>query len=205
MACVAIELILAAADRGLIGQPYWRLMAYNFGAFWQPTLTGRPPLYPLQQEAMFVTYAFLHGGLLHLAVNMLALWSFGLAIIRRVGERRFILAYLLTALGGSAGFALLSSSPAPMVGASGSLFGLLGLWICWDYLDRKHFGEPIWRTYRALIYLVIYNLVFWFVLHGRLAWETHLGGFLAGWILGLYWGRGVYLRRRRDGLSRQGS
>ncbi len=83
-----------------------------------------------------------------------------------------------------------------MVGASGALFGLLGLWICWDYLDRRHFGEKMWGTYKALFYLVLYNVVFWVLLHGNLAWETHLGGFVAGWLIGLYWGRPALLSRR---------
>ena len=199
--CTGIELILVASDLGWIGERYWRLLAYNLGAFWHAILAGRPTLYTGQEWAMFLTYSVLHGGLLHLTVNMIALWSFGSAIIRRVGERRFLIAYFVSALGGSAGFALLSSNLAPMVGASGALFGLLGLWICWDYLDRRHFGETIWGTYKAVFYLFLYNLVFWVLLHGNLAWETHLGGFVAGWLIGLYWGRPALIARR---IRRQG-
>lgn len=194
--CTVIELVLAASDMGLIGERYWRILAYNLGAFWLPILEGRATLYPGQEYLMFFSYSLLHGGMLHLVVNMIALWSFGSAIIRRVGQPRFLLACAISALGGSLGFAFLSQNMAPMVGASGALFGLLGLWICWDYLDRRHFGEKTWSTYRALFYLVIYNLVFWILLSGRLAWETHLGGFVAGWLLGLVWGRNVYQRRR---------
>lgn len=197
--CVVVELVLSLADYGVIGQRYWRILAYNWGAFSKPILFGeQPPYFPFQQEAMFVTYSFLHGGLLHLIVNMIALWSFGSAIIRRVGEKKFLIVYAVSAIGGAIGYALLPTPPVPMVGASGALFGLLGLWICWDYLERKHFGEPMWVTYRALIYLVVYNLVFWLLLEGRLAWETHLGGFLAGWFLGIFWGRTVGRNRRQN-------
>jgi membrane associated rhomboid family serine protease len=195
--CTTIELVLTASDLGWIGERYWRLLTYNLWAFWLPILEGRATLFAGQEYTMFLSYAVLHGGLLHLTVNMIALWSFGSAIIRRVGQTRFLLACAITAFGGSAGFALMSTNMAPMVGASGALFGLLGLWICWDYMDRRHFGEKTWGTYRALFYLVIYNLVFWIALSGRLAWETHLGGFIAGWVLGIYWGRDVYMRRRR--------
>lgn len=201
-ACVLVELLLTLADMQVIGQRYWRLLAYNWGAFHKDILFSQHPAFFIgQQTTMFVSYAFLHGGLLHLIVNMIALWSFGNAIIRRVGEARFLAVYGVSALCGAAGFALLPGAAVPMVGASGALFGLLGLWVCWDYLERRHFGEPIWLTYRAVIYLVLYNLVFWLLLSGRLAWETHLGGFVGGWLIGIFWGRSVLGRRRRTNTS----
>jgi membrane associated rhomboid family serine protease len=151
---------------------------------------------------MFVTYAFLHGGMVHLIVNMFALASTGVVVIQRIGQRRFLWAYLICTLGGSAGFGLLASnSGQPMVGASGALFGLIGIWVCWDYLDRRHYGDPLWVTLRAVGFLILYNLVFFVLLSGSLAWETHLGGFVAGWLLAIYWGRHVLpqSRKRRFG------
>ena len=186
----AVELVLWASDAGLIA-PNLRNMAYRYGAFWLSMLHGAVPMYSVQAEAMFVTYAFLHGGPVHLIVNMLALASFGVVIVQRIGQKRFLLAYLVCAIGGGLGFALLSDNRMPMVGASGALFGLLGIWVCWDYLDRRHYGDPLWVTGRALVFLIAYNLVFWVLLSGNLAWETHLGGFLAGWLLAIWWGRGV--------------
>jgi len=199
----AIEAVLIAADAGLFGTSSWRLTAYEYGGFWLGLLHGAEPRYPGQPVGMFATYGFLHGGLLHLAVNMLALLSLGNVIVRRIGQRRFLVAYAVSAAGGGAGFGLLSTSPAPMVGASGALFGLLGIWICWDYLDRRYYGDPLWVTLRALAFLVLYNLVFFILLSGRLAWETHLGGFVAGWLLAVHWGRAVLdqSRRRRFGAQ----
>ena len=93
-----------------------------------------------------------------------------------------------------------------MVGASGALFGLLGIWLCWDYLDRRRYGDPLWVTGRALLFLVLYNLVFWVLLSGNLAWETHLGGFVTGWILAVFWSNNILAqsRRRRFGSERSG-
>ncbi len=193
---VVIEAVLFGADLGLWGAPLWRGAAYAAGAFWTPLLQGAKPLYPGQPVTMFASYAVLHGGWLHLAVNMIALFSFGTVIIQRIGQRRFLLAYASAAGGGAIAFALLSRSALPMVGASGALFGLLGIWVCWDYLERRHRGGPIWTTARALVFLVIYNLVFWLLLRGNLAWETHLGGFVAGWLLALHWGRKVLVQSR---------
>ncbi|MCA8879965.1 MAG: rhomboid family intramembrane serine protease [Rhodobacteraceae bacterium] len=201
-----IEFALMASDAGLLGIPHLRATAYRYGAFWLTLLHGGPPMFPAQPATMFLTYAFLHGGLIHMAVNMLALFSFGTVIVRRLGQKRFLIAYLLCAIGGGVGFALLSPSPVPMVGASGALFGLLGIWLCWDYLDRRRYGDPLWVTGRALLFLVLYNLVFWVLLSGNLAWETHLGGFVTGWILAVFWSNNILAqsRRRRFGSERSG-
>ncbi|MGB0661705.1 MAG: rhomboid family intramembrane serine protease [Mangrovicoccus sp.] len=193
--CIGIETALTAADLGLWGTSYWRGLAYDYAAYHATLLHGLPGNYPGQALLMHLSYSFLHGGMLHMGLNMIALASFGAAIVARVGPKRFLLAYFLTAIVGGLFFGILSKGPSPMVGASGALFGLVGVWICWDYLDRRHYGEGLGSIYRAVAYLAFYNVAFWFLLSGHLAWETHLGGFVAGWLLALYWGRPVYRRR----------
>lgn len=193
----AIELGLSAADLGWIGSPYWRGAVFGQGAFYRQILTDWQGNFALQPLTMFVSYAFLHANWLHLLINMIALASFGTVIAAQVGAWRFLSAYLLCAIGGGAAHALLSSSAAPVVGASGALFGLLGIWICWGYLDRRRYGEGQVEILRAIGILVLYNLAFWYLLAGRLAWEAHLGGFVTGWVIALFWGRPVYRRRRR--------
>lgn len=197
LACTLVELLLFGADAGLFGTPSWRAWAYEHGAFWGLLLRGGTPLFAAQPVTMFVTYAFLHGGLLHLALNMIALYAFGRAIIDRVGETRFLWGYFLSAIGGALLFGLLGGPDTPMVGASGALFGLLGMWVCWDFLDLRHYGESTRRIWRVLFYLVLYNLAFWLLLAGRLAWEAHLGGFVAGWCVALWFGRPTGPGRRR--------
>jgi membrane associated rhomboid family serine protease len=72
------------------------------------------------------TYMFLHGGVIHLAFNMFALWMFGLDIERRWGSRRFLFYYLFTGVGAGI-ITYLSSinSMVPNIGASGAIFGIL--------------------------------------------------------------------------------
>jgi membrane associated rhomboid family serine protease len=134
---------------------------------------------------MFVTYGFLHGGVLHLAVNMITLWSLGRVVVERVGPRGFALLYIAALLGGGAGFALLTATLAPMVGASGALFGLAGGLLAWLYVDRFTLRQALWPVARAAALLLAINVVMWWALDGQLAWETHLGGFIAGWIVAL--------------------
>ncbi|MBE3638045.1 rhomboid family intramembrane serine protease [Mangrovicoccus algicola] len=192
-----VEGLLQAADHGVFATPHLRGLAYEYGAFFSPLLRGARPDYAAQPVTMFLSYALLHAGWLHLLVNMLALAGIGSEIARAAGTARFLAGYALTAIGGAACFGLLTASPVPMVGASGALFGLLGIRICWGYQERRHYGEGMRDIWRALFILVAYNLVFWLLLHGQLAWETHLGGFVAGWLLALAWGRPIYRRRRR--------
>ena len=180
LACTLVELVLLAADLGLIGVPRLRTLAYQYGGFWTGLLGTWKPNYAAQPWLMFVTYAFLHGGPIHLLVNMLTLYSLGRLVISRVGQGGFLLLYAVSALGGAIGFAALSSSLRPMVGASGALFGLVGAWIAWDYIDRFTSSEPLLPVLRPILTLIVLNVVLYYAMGGHLAWETHLGGFVAG-------------------------
>lgn len=183
--CVGIEAVLMLSDRGVIADGRLRQMAYDYGGFWPGLLGNWRPNYPLQPWVMFLTYGFLHGGPAHLIVNMITLWSLGRLVLMRVGAGGFGLLYLAALIGGAGGFALLAPGLRPMVGASGALFGLIGGVLAWAYVDRFTFHEGLWPVLRAVLFLVALNLVLWWAMDGQLAWETHLGGFLAGWIAAL--------------------
>lgn len=183
--CAVVELTLQLADRQIIGSARLRLEAYEYAGFWAGLLQSWTPNYPNQPYIMFITYGFLHGGFLHMLVNMVTLWSLGLAVLDRVGVKGFILLYTATLMGGAAGFALLASTLSPMVGASGALFGLAGGLLAWGYVDRFSFQEALWPVARAAGLLVTLNIVMWWALNGQLAWETHLGGFITGWVAAL--------------------
>ena len=183
--CTLIELVLQLGDRGLIGPARFRQLAYEYGGFWQGLLDDWRPNYPLQPWTMFLTYGFLHAGLVHLVVNMITLVSLGRAVLDRVGIGKAALLYAGSILGGAIGFALLSDSFRPMVGASGALFGLAGAILAWEYVDRFALRERLWPVARAVLFLALLNVVLYYAMDRLLAWETHLGGFLAGWIIAL--------------------
>jgi len=182
--CTLIEVVLQGADFGLWGSPRWRGLAYQNGGFWRGLLDNWRPNYAGQPVLMFATYGFLHGGFLHLLVNMITLASLGRLVIERVGQARFAAIYALSLLGGAAGFAALSSAVQPMVGASGALFGLIGVLTGWEYAARRLAREGVGPVLRVVGLLIGLNAVMYWAMDGRLAWETHLGGFLAGWATG---------------------
>ena len=183
--CCGVEAVLLLADWQVMGPARLRQLAYENGGFWVGLLQSWTPNFPSQPYLMFLTYGFLHGGLLHLAVNMITLWSLGMAVIDRVGTRGFVLLYVASLFGGAVGFALLASTLAPMVGASGALFGLAGGLLAWGYVDRFTLQEALWPVARAAGLLATLNVVMWWALDGQLAWETHLGGFVCGWVAAL--------------------
>lgn len=178
------EIGLVLADWGLIGSPRWRLLAYQYGAFWAGLLYGWEPNYAAQPVVMFFSYGFLHTGLWHLAGNLLGLGWLGQRIIGRWSPGLFIGLYLAALLGGAAGFGALSRNPAPMVGASGAIFGLAAVWIGAQWQDRHHSGLRSWAACGPAVMLTLaligLNGLIWVLEQGQLAWETHLGGFLAG-------------------------
>lgn len=183
--CTIIEGVLLCADVGLINVPRLRQTVYEYGGFWPGLLGNWQPNYPSQPTLMFLTYGFLHSGLAHLVVNMITLWSLGRAVLDRVGTLRLAGLYAASLLGGAVGYALLAPGLQPMVGASGALFGLAGGLLGWSYVDRFTYGQGLWPIAQALVALIALNLVLWWVMDGSLAWETHLGGFIAGWISAL--------------------
>lgn len=181
----AIELVLQAGDAGLIGYPRIRAVAYEYFGFWPGILSGWASNYELQPWTMFLTYAFLHGGLMHLGVNLLTLWSLGREVMDRVGPWGFTAIYVMSMLGGAIGFSLLGHGFRPMVGASGALFGLAGAFLAWNYVDRFTHKLGLWPVARAVVLLIALNIVLFYAMDRLLAWETHLGGFVAGWVVAL--------------------
>ncbi len=186
LACLLPEIVLSGADFGFWGSPRWRQTAVEYAGFWPGLLGTWRPNYPGQSVLMFASYGFLHAGLAHFAVNMLTLLSLGRPVAQRIGQARFLVLYLVSIVGGAAGFAALSASVMPMVGASGALFGLLGAILAWEFRDRLHSRAGLWPVLRSVGILVALNLVLWWAMHGLLAWQAHLGGFVAGWASGLW-------------------
>ena len=139
----------------------------------------------------FLSAAFLHGGFLHLAVNMYALWIVGSVLEPALGRWRFAALYLVSAVGGSVGV-LLFASPyeiewiTPVVGASGAVFGLFGA----VGLALRRLG----RDTTQILVLIVINTVIGFTIP-NIAWQAHLGGLVTGAGLAAAY---VYAPRRRQ-------
>lgn len=122
-----------------------------------------------------LTSAFLHsqGFLLHIVLNMYTLWIFGQALEPLLGRIRFLAVYLISAIGGSVGFLLLTPDRpiVGVVGASGAIFGLFGAMLV---VQRHRGGE----TKQLWVLIAINGAIGFFV--PSIAWQAHLGGLIAG-------------------------
>lgn len=146
------------------------------------------------------TYAFLHGGWAHLAINMVWLAAFGSPLANRLGALRFVLFWAVTGLAAAAlHFAVHPYDQAPLVGASGAISGMMGAAARFGFrMDRREGraafrGAPlpiseVVRSRGVMTFLAIWmvvNLVTGLVgfapgVDDQIAWEAHVGGFLAG-------------------------
>jgi len=187
LACTLVELWLSWAgpvvrQRAIAALAFWPQLL-NGSQIWGQTdgQTGAQPLFGWQPLTMFVSYGVLHTGWSHLAGNMLALGLFGWALAGRIGGAWwFVYFYTLFLLAGGLGFALLSARDQPMIGASGAIMGLYGLWLVWDWRVTR-------RTARVILGLaaaIAADQAIGFLSGVQLAWETHLGGLLGGAVAG---------------------
>jgi len=162
------------------------------------------------------TSMFLHGGLLHLAGNMLFLWIFGDNVEHRIGRITYLLTYLATGVAATLAFSLFaSSSMLPLVGASGAISGVLGLYFLLFKRNRVKvlvvFFPFLFRVMLipARIVLGFYVLVdnlLPFVLgaESNVAYGAHLGGFVAGLVVAVAGERLAWHWPTRDKYSKLG-
>lgn len=158
------------------------------------------------------THMLVHGDLTHLGINSAWLLAFGGAVAHRIGTARFLLCFILFGLAGAALFLAVNPNlMAPMVGASGAISGLMGATM--RFLFSAVDGDGVWRLREQPRTVPLMSLsaclrdrrivsatVIWLALNllavlglgglgsaeGGIAWEAHVGGYLAGF-LGFGW------------------
>lgn len=175
-------------------------IVYGLGVI-PAVLTGEAELAPhlVVADPLFtlLSYQFLHGGFMHLAGNMLYLWVFGDNVEDSMGHVRFLLFYLICGI--AAALAQVAFDPAnvtPLIGASGSISGVLGAYLIL---------HPQARVLVPIGFIPLYLpawllLIFWFGFQflaafgapaaDNVGWWAHIGGFIAGLVL-------VFVFRRR--------
>jgi membrane associated rhomboid family serine protease len=156
------------------------------------------------------TYTFLHGGIAHLAVNMIWLAAFGSPLANRFGALRFALFYAVTGVAAAGLFwAIHPLSQSPLVGASGSISGMMGAAARFAFhIDRSSgrsafAGAPIPMSMTFRSRTVVAFLAVWMVINlvtgvigfvpgndAQIAWEAHIGGFLVGFFCLRFFDRG---------------
>ena len=175
---VGIYLITAVQGNGLNNPGGWLYIKWiEFG-----------PLIAQGDWWRLITPIFLHGYLLHLGFNMLALWWIGRPVENYLGTTRYVTLYFVSGLAGSAG-ALVQAPLSPAVGASGAIFGVLGAMLILEWQHTGRFGGQAAT-------LIAINLALNFAYNGaggNISVGAHIGGLIGGILVTLSfanWGRG---------------
>ena len=142
------------------------------------------------QYYQFVTYTFLHGGIIHIFFNMFILLIFGSVLERVIGVNRYLTLFILSGIGSALFYVILTGvSNIPLLGASGAIFGVLAAYAVKFPKNYVYifgfFPMPAWLL---IIFLLIAESVYGiFGLQPGIANYGHIGGLLTGLGIMLYW------------------
>ena len=158
-------------------------------------------LYVIPSYLTIFSSMFMHGGFMHLIGNMLYMWIFADNIEDALGKKKFIIFYLMSGVGAAMTQVFIdTSSQVPMVGASGAIGGILGAYLI-NHPNAKVLVLIPFGFFSQLIKIrALYVLGFWFVLQfinsslsssqgGGVAYGAHIGGFISGVILILFFNK----------------
>jgi membrane associated rhomboid family serine protease len=158
---------------GTFGEPQWTTTLLKFGAEFNPyTLNG--------EWYRIFTHMFLHGHVVHLLVNMLALFSVGREIEASVGSVKFILVYFVCGIGAALA-SLYWSFFTIGVGASGAIFGLFGFSVALSVILGRRDGRPVMPILINLVIFIFINVAVGEAFHADHA--AHFGGLITGGLL----------------------
>jgi len=195
-----VFLLELAGGMGTIVQ-HFALWPLNTPGFAQGSMgLERVPQFHVWQ---LVTYAFIHGGLLHIFLNMFALWMFGSLVEITWGSRRFLIYYFVCVIGAAAAQLLVTSGTGdiyPTIGASGGVFGILlafGLRFPDQYILLLIPPIPIKAKYFVLIYGAIELYLGVTGTQEGVAHFAHLGGMATGFVMIAYWRGWLPIKPRR--------
>ena len=158
-------------------------------------------LYAIPAYATIFSSMFMHGGFMHLIGNMLYMWIFADNIEDNLGPTKFIIFYLFSGIGAAMAQVLMdTNSQIPMIGASGAIGGVLGAYLI-NHPNAKVLVLIPFGFFSQLIKIrALYVLGFWFLLQfinsslmssegGGVAYAAHIGGFVSGMILILFFNK----------------
>ena len=126
------------------------------------------------------TASLLHGGIMHIGFNLFALKIIGPLIEQATTKSFFLLSYILT---GASGFVLSAMGGSLSVGASASIYGLLGCGIAISFILGQGKDDPL---FRSLVAWLIYGVIFAALIPG-IDHLAHLGGLIGGLVMGFIW------------------
>lgn len=172
-----LSLLLHPGMSGFSANPL-RLLAPNNASLILLGATGTLPIDRLHRWWSLISASYLHGSILHILFNMVALWQLGPLVVQEFGSYRMFIIYTLSGVGG---YILSYLAGIPLtIGASASICGLMGALLYFGKSLGGHYGHAM---YKQVSGWVIALFLFGFIVPGINNWG-HGGGMLAGAMLG---------------------
>ena len=200
---MGIEAAFSLGMRGIIGGPEaigWRLSAmqsYAFSSeiFWWMVETGQ---WPVEHLIRFLSYSFVHGGFTHALFVCVFVLAMGKMVGEVMGDLAMVIIFMLSAIGGAVGYAVLIDSPVPLIGGFPAVYGLIGAftYILWRQLSLV--GAQQSRAFSLIAFLMGIQLLFGLLFGGQKDWVADLCGFATGFGLSFFLAPGGWARIRSN-------
>lgn len=199
LAIFAVEVLLSAAERGIIGGPTalgWRIEAVQSYAFFAPLLEIiiQQGMWTTPELMRFVTYPFVHYGFTHVLFVLVFLLALGKLTGEALGGMAVFLTFFVSAIFGALIFAGLTGDARPLVGGYPAVYGLIGTYTFILWVGYGQTGQNQLQAFSLIGILLALQLFFGAFLGGTSEWIAEVAGFAIGFLLAPFVARGGFRR-----------
>jgi membrane associated rhomboid family serine protease len=185
MAIGGIELVLTAADNGLLGGKLgvgWRIALQQDYAFapavWDQVVDRGN--WSLDMLRRFVTYSFIHANFTHALFAVVIVLAMGKFVGERWRQVSLVIVFIVAGIAGAAVYGATAPRNLPLIGAYPALYGLIGAYTYVMWLELRASGQQQWRAFSLIAMLLGLQLVFGLIFGEAPYWTANVAGFFAG-------------------------
>ncbi len=185
MVIAAVEIVLQLGAAGLAGNAQagsWRWVGFSnyafFGPIWEEMLWRWQ--FPLPDMIRFVTYPFIHGSFMHAAFAVVIVLAMGKSVGEVFSPLAFLAVFFASAIAGALGYAFLTDSNVPLIGAYPGAYGLIGAYTFLLWVRLTALGEDQRQAFTLIGFLMGIQLVFALIFGTDNTWIADIVGFAAG-------------------------
>ena len=195
LAIFAVEVLLSAGARGLIGGDSaigWRTEAIQSYAFFAPLLEFivEQRLWTTPELVRFVSYPFVHLGFTHVIFVIVFLLALGKMVGEVMGGIAVVMTFFVSAIFGALVFAGLTGDPRPLVGGYPAVYGLIGSYTFILWVNYGTTGQNQYQAFTLIGFLLGIQLFFGLFFGSSYEWVAEVSGFIVGFLIAPFVARG---------------
>jgi rhomboid protease GluP len=195
LAIFAVEVLLSAGARGLIGGDAgvgWRVEAIQSYGFFAPLLEVivQRQMWTTPELVRFVSYPFIHLGFTHVLFVIVFLLALGKLVGEALGGVAVIATFFISAIFGALVFAGLTGDPRPLVGGYPAVYGLIGTYTFILWVSYGQTGQNQYQAFTLIGFLLGIQLFFGVFFGSSSEWVAEVAGFIVGFLVAPFVARG---------------